>query len=116
MRQLQALEANENATVEQKADAANRGYEVLVALSQDILAESIISVTLPDGQEVTNAGHIADWVKNLDRATADRLDQELKRFGEYGITRTLKVKCEHCGEDFTTDMLFDPTSFFGAGS
>ncbi len=116
MRQLQALEANENATVEQKADAANRGYEVLVALSQDILAESIISVTLPDGTEVTNSAHIAEWVKNLDRASADRLDQELKRFGEYGITRTLKVKCEYCGDDFTTDMLFDPTSFFGAGS
>jgi hypothetical protein len=116
MRQLQAAEANEKITIDQKADIANRGYDQLVMLSQEILAQSIVSVTLPDGLEVTNAAHIADWVKNLDRASADRLDQELKRFGEYGITRTLKIKCEHCGEDFTTDMLFDPTSFFASGS
>lgn len=116
MRQLQAAEANEKVTIDQKAAMANNGYDQLVTLSQDILSQSIISVTLPEGIEVTNAAHIADWVKNLDRASADRLDQELKLFGEYGITRVLKIKCEHCGEDFTTDMLFDPTSFFTNGS
>jgi hypothetical protein len=52
----------------------------------------------------------------LDRATNERLDAELKRFGEYGITRTVEVKCEHCGEAYKSDMLFDPTSFFGVGS
>jgi hypothetical protein len=116
MRQLQAAEANENITIDQKAEIANRGYDALVMLSQEILAGSIISVTLPDGIEVTNYAHIYEWVKNLDRASNDRLDQELKRFGEYGITRILKVKCEHCGEDYKTDMLFDPTSFFANGS
>lgn len=116
MRQLQAAENNENITIDQKAEIANKGYNDLVLLSQDILAQSIISVTLPDGIEVTNPGHIADWVKNLDRATNERLDEELKRFGQYGITRTVEVKCEHCGEMFKSDMLFDPTSFFGVGS
>jgi len=116
MRQLQAAEANEKVTIEQKADIANNGYEQLVALSQEVLAKSIISVTLPDGTEVTNAGHIYEWVKNLDRASNSRLDEELKHFGEYGITRTLKVKCDYCKQDFNSDMLFDPTSFFEIGS
>ena len=116
MRQLQAAEANEKITIDQKADIANQGYDQLVALSQEILAKSIVSVTLPDGTEVKNASHIFEWVKNLDRASNNRLDEELKRFGEFGITRTLKVKCEHCGEEFNTDMLFDPTSFFANGS
>lgn len=116
MRQLQAAEANEKITIDEKANIANQGYDQLVSLSQEILSKSIISVTLPDGTEVTNSAHIYDWVKNLDRAANSRLDEELKRFGDYGITRTLKVKCEHCGEDFTSDMLFDPTSFFANGS
>lgn len=116
MRQLQAAENNENITVDQKAEIANKGYNDLVTLSQDILAQSIISVNLPDGVEVTNPVHILDWVKNLDRASNERLDAELKRFGEYGITRTVEVKCEHCGETYKSDMLFDPTSFFGVGS
>lgn len=116
MRQLQGAEANENSTIEQKADIANRGYDQLVVLSQDILAASIISVTLPDGNEVTNYNHIHDWVKNLDRASNERLDEEIKAFGKYGITRTLEVTCDHCNNKFTTDMLFDPTSFFNVGS
>jgi hypothetical protein len=116
MRHLQAAENNENITVDQKADIATKGYEALIALSQEIMAQSIVSVTLPDGTEVTEYGHIYEWVKNLDRASNERLDTELKRFGDYGITRTLEVTCDHCSEKFTTDMLFDPTSFFGAGS
>jgi hypothetical protein len=116
MRALQGAEANENSTIEQKADIANRGYDQLVVLSQDILAASIISVTLPDGNEVTNFTHIHEWIKNLDRASNERLDEEIKAFGKFGITRTLEVTCDHCKNKFTTDMLFDPTSFFNVGS
>lgn len=116
MRQLQAMEAKESSTVDQKADVANRGYAALVDLSQETLAQSIMSVTLPDGTEVTNYAHIYDWVKNLDRASADRLDLELKKFGTFGITRNITVKCDYCSEEYKSDMLFDPTSFFAAGS
>jgi hypothetical protein len=117
MRSLQGAEANEKSTIEQKADIANKGYDQLVALSQNILAQSIISVTLPNGGvEVTNFAHIYDWVKNLDRASNERLDEEIKAFSKFGITRTLEVTCDHCKNKFTTDMLFDPTSFFNVGS
>jgi len=116
MRQLQGAEANENSTIEQKADIANKGYDQLVVLSQDILAQSILVVRLPDGTEVTNFNHIHEWVKNLDRASNERLDEEIKAFGKFGITRTLEVTCDHCKNKFTTDMLFDPTSFFNVGS
>jgi hypothetical protein len=116
MRHLQAVDANPNATMEDKSKVANQGYDALIVLSQDILVDSILTVILPDGTEVSNKSHIADWIKNLDRSSADRLDIELKRFGEFGITRNLEVPCEFCKEKYTTDMLFDPTSFFGAGS
>lgn len=116
MRQLQAAEANDKISIDQKAAIANKGYDELVELSQEILSKSIISVTLPDNVEVTNAAHIFDWVKNLDRSSAERLDNELKSFGEYGITRELDIKCDYCEENFKTDMLFDPTSFFVNGS
>lgn len=116
MRQLQALESKENSSVDQKAEVANKGYAALVDLSQETLAQSIVSVTLPDGTQVTNYAHIYDWVKNLDRASNERLDQELKKFGTYGITREVTVKCDYCGEEYKSDMLFDPTSFFAVGS
>ena len=115
MRQLQAAEAA-NKDIETKAAIADAGYKQLTDLSQEILALSITSVVLPDGTEVTNNQHILEWVRNLDRASNERLDQELKEFANYGVSRTLEVKCDHCGETYTSDMLFDPTSFFSVGS
>lgn len=115
MRQIQAADAA-NRSLEERADIANRGYEELAVLSQELLARSIVSVTLPDGQVVTKFEHIYDWVKNLDRASSERLDDELKEFNKFGIVRTVQVKCDYCGEHYTSDMLFDPTAFFSVGS
>ena len=115
MRSLQAAEASDR-SVEEKAVIANQGYETLSTLSQELLAGSIVSVTLPDGVTVSRFDHIYEWVKNLDRASNERLDTELKEFNKYGITRTVEVTCDHCGEKYTSDMLFDPTAFFNVGS
>jgi hypothetical protein len=115
MRHLQAAEAAEK-DIDVRAAIADAGYKQLTDLSQEIMAESIESVTLPDGTSVTNKTHILDWVRNLDRASYERLDQELKEFAKFGVSRMLEVKCDHCGEKFTSDMLFDPTSFFSVGS
>lgn len=116
MRHLQAAQMDEKSTIDQKADIANKGYDNLVGLSQEILSDSIIVVTLPDGTEVTDKAFILEWVRNLDRASNEVLDAELKRFSEFGIVRTLELDCDYCKNKYTTDMLFDPTSFFGVGS
>lgn len=116
MRQIQSMETNENLTVEEKTSIANKEYTAMVDLAQQLLSGCVQKVTLPDGQEVTERAHIVDWLKNLDRASIDRLDQELKRFQEFGIVREVTAKCDYCGETYKTDMLFDPTSFFTVGS
>lgn len=116
MRNLQALENNEKATVEQRTEAATANYNLLIDLSQQLLTGCVIKVVTPDGNEVTDRKFIVDWMKNLDRASVDRLDQEAKKFQEYGIIREIECKCDYCGENFKTDMLFDPTGFFIDGS
>lgn len=116
MRQIQAMDANENLSTQEKTEMANREYANMVDLAQELLTGCVQRVVLPDGQEVTDRTHIADWMKNLDRASIDRLDQELKRFQEFGIIREVTTKCDYCGETYKTDMLFDPTSFFTVGS
>lgn len=116
LRSLQALDNDEKATVEEKTEATNKNYNQLVELGQQLLTGCLLKVTLPDGVEVTNRQHLADWLKNLDRASVERLEQELQSFQEYGIVREITVKCDYCGEDYKTDMLFDPTNFFIKGS
>jgi hypothetical protein len=116
MRQLQSMENNDELTVEQKTEAANKEYALMVDLAQQLLGGCVQRVVLPDGQEVAERAHIVDWLKNLDRASIDRLDQELKRFQDFGIIREVTTKCDFCGETYKTDMLFDPTSFFTVGS
>lgn len=116
MRQIQANEDNKMLSTEDKTRIATEQYNAMVELAQQLLTGCVEKVVVPDGTEVTDRRHIADWVKNLDRASVDRLDQELKRFQEFGIIREVTTKCDYCGEEYKTDMLFDPTSFFTAGS
>lgn len=116
MRNLQALENNEKLTLEEKTEAANVNYQQMVELGQQLLSGCLLKVVTPEGEEVTNRAHLSEWLRNLDRASVDRLEQELKKFQEYGIIREVGVKCDYCGEDYKTDMLFDPTNFFTEGS
>lgn len=116
MRNMQAVEANEKSTIEEKTEAANQSYNQIVDLGQQLLAGCVQKVIMPDGAEVTNRAHLTEWLKNLDRASVERLEKELQRFQEYGIVREITVKCDHCGEEYKTDMLFDPTNFFTDGS
>lgn len=116
MRNIQALENNEKATTEQKTEAATASYNLLIDLSQQLLTGCVIKVVTPENEEVTDRKFINDWMKNLDRASVERLDQEVKKFQEYGIVREIDCKCDYCGENFKTDMLFDPTGFFTDGS
>jgi hypothetical protein len=116
MRQIQANEENKLLSTEDRTRIATEQYNSMVELAQQLLTGCVEKVSTPDGVEVTDRKHIADWVKNLDRASVDRLDQELKRFQEFGIIREVTTKCDYCGTDYKTDMLFDPTSFFTAGS
>lgn len=116
MRNLQALENNDKATTEQKTEAATASYNLLIDLSQQLLTGCVVKVVTPEKDEVTDRKFIVDWMKNLDRASVERLDQEVKKFQEYGIVREIDCKCDYCGETFKTDMLFDPTGFFTDGS
>lgn len=116
MRSMQAMEANKNLTVEEKTAAATREYDTIVLLSQEILFGCVEKVVMPDGKEVADRKYINEWLKNLDRASVKRLEDEIKKFQEFGIIREVDVKCEHCGEHYKSDMLFDPTSFFTEGS
>lgn len=116
MRQLQALEANERISEEEKTRAATDSYNTLVDLSQNLLIGCVQKVVTPEGEEVSDRKFITDWMRNLDRASVDRLEQELRKFQEYGVIRETETKCDYCGEKYKTDMLFDPTSFFTDGS
>ena len=116
MRQMQSLENNTTATIEEKTIRANKEYDALVELSQLLLTNCVEKVVLPDRSEVTDRAFIVDWMRNLDRATIKRLEDEVKRFQEFGIIREVAVKCDYCSKDYKSDMLFDPTSFFTVGS
>jgi hypothetical protein len=121
MRNLQSSEQR-GEKIEDQTNIANAGFASLVDLSQDLLTGAILKVVIPgkdtdeEPKEITDIKHIAGWLANLDRGSCDRLEDELKAFQEFGIIREITATCDYCKEDYKTDMLFDPTSFFSAGS
>jgi len=79
-----------------------------------IIADTIISVTLPDGTVVEDMQHICDWLTNSNRRLMDALQLQSTRLNNNGLEKEFKFTCdsETCGKDFTGPVEFNPAFFF----
>jgi hypothetical protein len=128
MRTINNVEDNETMSIQQKTEIANQQYEAMVNLTNELLCNCVTKVIIPgvpgsaedengvEEQQITDRKHIYNWMQNLDRASVKKLEDEIAKFAEFGIIREIEHTCRDCKQKFKTDMLFDPTAFFIAGS
>lgn len=79
-----------------------------------IIADTIESVTLPDGQVITNLEHIIQWLSNSNSNIFDKLREYGKEQNNNGLPSTLKFTCsnEDCSKTFENLLNLNPTFFF----
>jgi len=103
-----------NATDEDKIKMFNESYEKIADLNLDIIADCIVSVSIP-GVEVREPDHIREYVRNCDNNIVKKLREKLVFLSECGITKEVDVVCpeEVCQHHWSTPLVFDPAHFFG---
>jgi len=105
-----------DATSQSDEDAIKQlteGYAKITALHFNLLADSIIKVELPNDIVVTDKEHIREWVINTDKKTYDTLRDFVETLNQEKINNNFQHTCSKCKEEFSSDLDFDPTSFFG---
>jgi len=79
-----------------------------------VIADSIISVTLPDGTVVKELEHICAWLSNSNRKILDLLQSQQAELNNNGLDKQFNFTCgeEDCGKNFTSPVEFNPAFFF----
>jgi len=106
---LDATSQSDEDAIEQLA----AGFVKITALHFDLLADSITKVELPNDITVTNKEHIRDWIVNTDKATYDTMRDFVEILNQEKVNNNFQHTCSECKNEFSSDIDFDPTSFFG---
>ena len=95
-------------------DAYNNSIQISAAAQIAILADSISSVTLPDGTVVTDFDHISQWISNSNKRVVDAITKSAALMNQNGIENEFNFACseEECGKEFKAPIEFNPAFFF----
>jgi hypothetical protein len=87
-------------------------FEKISNLNFELIADSIISVTIPQGT-VVEPEFIKEWLVNTDTRSVKKIEKEILRVTEIGVNKKHAVSCPNCQHEWESNIIFDPSYFFG---
>lgn len=104
---------DESYTDEQRLAMFSTLFKDLSAITYDLTCQSIIKVVDERNDiNVTEPKYIKEFIKNIDKLSADRINDLIKEINQIGIKRTFKAKCSECDHEWDCDIDFNPVNFF----
>lgn len=96
----------------------NKSFRRMADMSVSLLGRSIVKVVTPEGDEVTDPNEIFAFIQNIDSNAAKKIDETLAKINSLDVDKKIELKCakESCGHEWTSEVDFNPTDFFGTGS
>lgn len=84
------------------------------AASLLLIADSIESITLPDGSVVSDIQEILEWLYNIDSGTMKQLQKANTMQNVNGIDEMFNFVCsnDECQKEFKSPVEFNPSFFF----
>ena len=106
----------ENIPDEERTKMFDEQIKRLVDLNLEILTESTAHISTDDGVKVTEKEFIKEFYENCDTATMKRIRGYLDDLKEQAALPSKSASCTECGHEFSLNLEFDQSNFFGAGS
>jgi hypothetical protein len=106
---------DENERDEVRRVAMNESFEKMSLLNLDGITDCIISVVVPSGP-VTEREYIRSFIANTSQPWVKLIENKLVELNNMGIDKKVDATCVSCKHEWSPEVEFDPTSFFGQGS
>lgn len=102
---------------EQRTRAITEAFEKITNLNLELLASSVIKIVTPD-TEVVDQTQIQDFITNVSHDIVKKLKDGVQEFNKYGLPKDTSIKCSNkkCQHEWTSPIVYDPSSFFGSDS
>lgn len=88
-------------------------FDKFARLNLSLVSRCVVSVSTPEG-EVGDQEFVAEFIRNIDKTSTAKITDAIKELASSGIDRTITLNCpsEECKNEWQTELVFDPISFF----
>lgn len=108
---MRAIENNE-ASGTQRTDIFKKTFVELTRLTVELTCSSIVKIVSEANDiNVTEQKFIRDWLMNIDKVTADKIQEKIREINLIGIMKKFNAVCDGCGREWQIDIDFNPTNF-----
>lgn len=112
---LEQAIVNPSIADEERLKILTQVFEKVTKFNYEMVLEAIAKVifTNEEGElvEITNTKHIGEWLKNIDKATTDKLQDKIAEINKIGIEKTMSAVCNECEHKWETNIEFNPVNF-----
>ena len=103
---------------DEKAKRFNDAFKKLTDLNSSILLKNMQSITMTDGQEITDPAHIKEFVDNANATLIKEIEQKLTALRGQGAVKPLRLKATEdqikkgAPASYEVPVTFDTANFF----
>jgi len=94
----------------------NEGFQKLKSITIDMVLDSIESIELPDGTEVSDRGMLSEFIENAARDVFEGINNIVTDNQKIFRLTPLHIKCPDCGNEWEQALEFDTSNFFARNS
>lgn len=97
---------------DEQLKALGDALEKLSIMNYQVIIESINSITIPNGDTVTDPVLISEFLENVEKEIGMELNDAVSDINNGGVEKDLEMQCSECEHVYTTSINFDPVGFF----
>ena len=103
---------------EDKASRFNDAFKKLTELNSSILLKNIDHITMTDGTEISDAGHIKEFIENASATLVKEIEGKLMDLRTQGAVKPVKLKATEeqikkgAPATYEVPVTFDTSNFF----
>lgn len=113
-RKHQALDA-EGAEQHERTRVMNESLERLAKMNMHILADCVVKVVVPVAT-VEDRRAIYEFLTNVKKPWVGKIEKVLTKINNQGVDKSVHAECAKCHHTWTTEVEFNPSTFFGESS
>jgi len=103
---------NDSMADERKSAILSDAFKKLSVAKFELMAAAIIKVVdETNNVNVKEFAFIEEFIKNIDKKSADKISDLINEINQVGIKRTFIAKCEKCNHEWENDIDFNPVNF-----
>ncbi len=97
---------------DEQLKSLGEAMERLSEMNYRVIIESINSITIPDGETVSDPVLISEFLENVEKEIGLELNDAVSSINNGGVSKETQMQCQECNHEYVATINYDPVGFF----